>query len=100
MAEYIRVSTRQIDQDRERIEAELKGARNAVEELYQEMQQLGQTWEGPAWQTFQRQVASDIENMRNIDAMMAEYMNHMEFASMEYKQCESKMEELVGSIRI
>ena len=100
MAEYIRVCTQQIDQDRNRIEEETRGVRSAVEELYREMQALGQTWEGPAWQTFQNQVASDIEHMRGIDIKLAEFMNHIEYASLEYKRCESKMEEVVRSIRI
>lgn len=100
MAEYIKVSSQRIGQDKESILEELKGIEHAVESLYTGMQALGQTWEGPAWNAFQGQVASDIENMQAINGKLSEYLTHMEYAQNEYVQCENKVEQLVSSIKI
>lgn len=100
MADYIRVSTGNIKRDRESIQNERKGIEQSVEDLYQEMQSLAQTWEGPAWQSFQGQVASDIENMYAVCEMISGFLSHMEYAENEYQRCENQVGSLVDSIRI
>lgn len=100
MANYIKVSTDRLHQDRDRISDEVNGLGKAVEQLADVMQSLGQTWEGPAWQTFQGQVASDIENMTEICKNLGTYLQHIEYAGKEYAQCETIVERAIRSLRI
>lgn len=100
MGDYIRVSTQNIDRDREKITGELEGISKAIEGLYQEMKALGSSWEGPAWNQFQQQVASDIENMCLICENLSGYLRRMEFASMEYRKSADKIENIVRRICI
>lgn len=100
MANYIKVSTQRLEQDRDSIQGELEGVRRAVERLGEEMQMLGQTWEGPAWQAFQNQAASDIENMQSVCSKINGFLRHMEYAGKEYRACESQVQDLVNSIWI
>ncbi len=100
MGEYIRISTERLRQDRSAIQREAAEIGKRVEELAQEMQMLGQTWEGAAWQAFQGQAADDLENMRQVCQNLSVYVEHMEYAEKEYKACESQVEELAESIRI
>lgn len=100
MGNYIRISTEQLERDRTEVQEELGGVHKAVEELGEEMQSLGTTWEGPAWQTFQSQVASDIENMQGICGKIAEFISHMEYAEQEYKNCDNQVQDLIAGIRI
>ncbi len=100
MSDYIRVSTDNINRDRESIQSELNGIDRAVNDLQQEMQSLSQTWEGPAWQNFQGQVSSDIENMHAVCEKVSGFISHMEYASREYQKCENQVQNLVNSIRV
>lgn len=100
MANYIRISTEQLERDITEIKEELTGVHKTVEELGDEMQALGATWEGPAWQAFQSQVASDIENMQVVCGKIAEFISHMEYAEKEYKNCENQVHDIIAGIRI
>ena len=100
MSDYIRVSTENINRDRESIQNELNGIERAVNELHQEMQSLAQTWEGSAWQNFQGLVSSDIENMHTVCGKVSGFLSHMEYAFREYQKCENQVQSLVGNIRI
>ena len=100
MSDYIRVTTENIGRDKESIQNELSGIERAVDGLYQEMQSLSQTWEGPAWQNFQSQVSSDIENMHAVCEKVSGFVSHMEYALKEYQKCEDQVQSLVDNIRI
>ena len=100
MADYIKVSSQRIGQDRASILGDLKEIKNAISSLENEMELLGQTWEGPAWNAFQNQVASDIENMQLIYDKLSDFMQQMEYAQKSYAKCETKVEQLIKSIRV
>lgn len=100
MGNYIRISTQQLSQDRNTLQEEIKGIGKAVEELSDEMQLLGQTWEGPAWNAFQVQVAEDIGNMQEICEKLSVYIRHIENAEKEYRTCNSQIGGIVDSIRV
>lgn len=98
MADYVKVSVLGIRGDRETIRTEISGIKEEVKSLYEEMQALGQTWEGAAWQTFQGQVTEDIENMQLVEERLAGYLSHMEYAEKEYHNCENQVQMLVRSL--
>lgn len=100
MGTYMKVSTQRLEEDKAAIQNELKGISQSVEELSQEMQLLGQIWEGPAWAAFQNQAASDIENMQAIYEKLSAYISHMEYAAREYRTCENQVGNLIDRIRI
>lgn len=100
MGTYMKISTQRLEEDKAAIQNELKGISQSVEELSQEMQLLGQTWEGPAWAAFQNQAASDIENMQAIYEKLSVYISHMEYAVKEYRTCENQVGNLIDRIRI
>ncbi len=100
MSGYIRISTQQLSKDRDALQGEIKEIGGVVKELAEEMQLLGQTWEGPAWNTFQNQVSEDIENMQSVCEMLSVYLSHIEYAEREYRACENRIGHLVDSIRV
>lgn len=100
MADYIRVSIQQLVHDKDTIQGELGQVVDSIEQLREEMTLLGQTWEGPAWETFQNQVATDIENMQMVCSKIKEFLSHMEYAEKEYRVCEDQVRRLVDEIRI
>lgn len=100
MSDFVKVSTQRIHQDKEDILKELNGIGSDIEGLYQEMQALGQTWEGEAWQVFQKQMADDIENMRSVNEKLSVYIRHIEYAEQEYLKCEGNVARLIDSIRV
>lgn len=100
MANYIKIQTQRLEQDRDAIQDDMGAISALISELYEEMQLLGETWEGPAWHAFQNQVAEDIENMQMIHDKMKQYLSHMEYACREYRQCEKQISSLVDSIRV
>lgn len=100
MAHEIRISTQRLEQDKETIRGEISSITKEIEALAEEMQALGMTWEGPAWQIFQNQVAADIENMQAVCSKITGFTDHMEYACKEYKECENRVRSLVQNIRI
>lgn len=100
MSNFIKVSVQRLNQDRDTIQNDMKDISKSIKELYDEMQLLGQTWEGPAWQAFQNQVAEDIRNMQDIYEKLSVYLSHMEYAGKQYQQCRNQVGSLVDSIRI
>lgn len=100
MSDYIRVTTQNIDNDREHIQNELEGIRSSIEDISKEMELLGQTWEGPAWHTFQNQVAKDVEQMSIVYDKLSVFLEHMEYAGKEYRQCARQVENLIRQIRV
>lgn len=100
MADYIKVSDQQLGQDYNSIQGQLMEIENEITSLGEEMQMLGQTWEGPTWEAFQNQVAKDLENMQGIQKKLSEFLQHMEYAKSSYGECERKVEQLVQEIGI
>lgn len=100
MADYIKVSDQQMGQDYNSIQGQLMDIENEITSLGEEMQMLGQTWEGPTWDAFQNQVSNDLENMQEIYKKLSEFLQHMEYAKSSYGECERKVEQLVQKIRI
>lgn len=98
MADHIKVSVSGIRRDRERILEETVGIRDEVQRLYEEMQALGQTWEGTAWQVFQAQVAADVENMQQVGEKLSVYLSHMEYAEKEYHSCENQVRGMINGL--
>lgn len=100
MVDYIRVSSERMGQDYSQIQGKLMEIENEITSLGEEMQMLGQTWEGPTWNAFQNQLARDLENMQQISKKLSEFVQHMEYAKSSYGECERKVEQLVRSIGI
>lgn len=100
MADYIKVSDQQIGQDYSSIQGQLMEIENEITVLGEEMQMLGETWEGPTWNAFQNQVAMDLENMQQIKKKLSEFLQHMEYAKSSYGSCERKVKQMVQQIEI
>lgn len=100
MVDYIKVSDQHIGQDYNSIQGQLMEIENEIRTLREEMQMLGESWEGPAWKSFQNQVARDLENMQQIHRRLSDFLQHMEYAKSSYGECERKVEQLVQKIGI
>lgn len=100
MADYIKVSSERMGQDYSMIQGQLIEIETEIKALGEEMQMLGQTWEGPTWNAFQNQMARDLENMQQISKKLSDFLLHMEYAKSSYRECERKVEQLVQKIGI
>ncbi|MDO4617061.1 MAG: WXG100 family type VII secretion target [Lachnospiraceae bacterium] len=100
MAEYIEISTDALNRDRNTIESELDQIRAGVNQLREQMEQLGSMWEGPSHDVFLRQFQADYNYILEFQKQLEEYIAAMEYAGKEYKKCESSVLQAISSIRV
>lgn len=96
----IEIETNALDADQRSMSACLQTVKNEIRQLIEEMQQLDSMWEGAAKQAFLAQFQNDCAIMEDICTNLTEYLTSMEKASMEYKKCESDVNDLIRSLRI
>ena len=100
MANYVKVSAPRMEQDIESLTGKLEKIPVFAEELRTSMIKLSNCWEGPAWEAFQTQVASDIEYLRTVHIWLSKYINALSEAENEYKKNEKTSVDQVMNIRV
>ena len=88
MARNLKVSVNSMRGDSARIQDLIDQLPGLVGELDTAMQRLGSCWEGYAWDTFQKQVASDVNNMNDMYRFLANYISHIETGAQYYLEAE------------
>lgn len=100
MGKHIRVSIPQMQRDGEKLHTQMEKIPQFVRELENAMQNLGSCWDGPAWITFQQQVASDILQMMEVYDWLRKYVQSLSEAEKAYGEGEKNGYESIKSVRI
>lgn len=91
MADHIKVSASHMKKDIEDLIILKEEIPDAIDRLNEAMSQLASCWDGPAWGQFQRQVASDIQNMHELYEYLSSYMETLDDSREKYIQAELKV---------
>ena len=100
MADYIEVDTEAVGRDRQTIQSELKQIQIGMNQLKDEMVNLGGMWEGPAHNAFMTQFYADYELIQEFAGQIEAYIEAMEYAEKEYQKCEREVRQAIASIRV
>lgn len=100
MADYIKVDARKMGRDIDELHELLKEIPRQIDELEDSMAKLSTVWEGQAWDAFQRQVANDIEYLREVYRMGKEYVGSFSDAKRIYQDVEIKVDDEVKSLKL
>lgn len=90
MSNQIRVSTSKMSQDVKTLEEQIAVLPEVIGELRTQMHLLASCWEGPAWISFQNQVADDIAFMNEVYQFLSNYEKAMQTSAEGYLSAEEK----------
>lgn len=88
MGSYLKVSASSMKRDADRMNELRKSIPALVNELDISMKQLSSCWDGPAWSTYQANVAYYIEILTEIYDYLSEYAASVQEASEKYMHAE------------
>ncbi|MBO5030833.1 MAG: WXG100 family type VII secretion target [Lachnospiraceae bacterium] len=91
MGDVIRISTRSLRSDADRVKELNDALPGLVKELEESMQQLSNCWEGLAWAGFQQTTAYYIEVLTEVYQYMGTYTENMQKASQDYERTEQDL---------
>lgn len=96
----IAVDTVTLNSDIGELQIALKGARQQLDDVFNQIAQLDTMWEGPANKEFNIQFSNDYDNTKSMLDTIASLIECMEYARNHYNICEDEVDSLVKSIRI
>lgn len=96
----IAVSTENLGRDIESLRGLLGDLKTNKDKMVQEIEELNVMWKGPANETFVKQFGLDCASFDYLYKTIEEMIKAMENAKKEYEQCDNKVNNLVGAIRI
>lgn len=88
MNDHIKVSVNQMHSDYVELTELIDRLPDAMKELESTMETLASCWEGVAWESFQKQVSSDIDNMSKLYRFLLNYVSHVETGRQKYFDAE------------
>ena len=88
MGNQIRVSTSKMSRDVKTLEQQIAVLPQVIGELKTQMHLLASCWEGPAWRTFQNQVADDIAFMSEVYQFLSAYNRALQSSAEGYLSAE------------
>lgn len=88
MDNYLKVSAGLLERDAEKINELKNSIPVLVNELNDSMTQLSNCWEGPAWSSYQANVAYHIEVLTEIYDYLSRYADYMQEARKKYIRAE------------
>lgn len=96
----IEQNTDYLSDDIVRLEDEKNKLERAIDEMFDAVNTLEATWDGPASETFKAQFQSDYETCKEMHRAFGTLIEKLKTAKEEYDRCESEVGELVRSIRV
>lgn len=100
MNDYIEISTRQLNDDRQTVQTNIENISNTLGKLANEINKLNGMWSGPANMAYNQQTGKDFEKIGELMKTITSFAQKMEFAAQEYTKCEIGVAELVAAIRV
>ena len=96
----IRVNTGNLQKDIGKLREALNGLIRTKDTMVGEVQELNTMWKGPANLAFNQQFMLDQEEFENLSGILEKMLQAMENAREQYDICDSKVNDLVNTIRI
>lgn len=100
MANRISVHFQSLDNDKRATAESVQAMKRQVNGLYNDLLELNAMWEGPANAAFTAQFEKDRADMEALCAELEQFTRDLEYASTEYKKCESQVSSIVAAIRV
>lgn len=96
----IAVNTDTLAADIGELRTALGEARQALDDMFAQIQELDTMWDGPANEEFNRQFGNDHENAKEMCATVQSLIECMEYAKEEYNNCENQVNGIVSAISV
>lgn len=87
-------------QDGENIAARAEDIMQDINSLADAMRELSVCWEGPAWNTFQNEVALSVQDMEEVCRFFSLYLNELNDSKRIYRKCETENRNRIRRVRI
>lgn len=97
---YIEVDTEQLKRDNQELIDNTAKARNSLNSLKEEMEEMNAMWSGKANLAFRMQIASDYRFLESILENMDKLSDSLNNAATEYVKCENEVISTINSINI
>ena len=98
MANQIATNTDLMEVDIRSLEEELKGARNQLNKMFNEVSDLDRMWDGPANIEFVRQFNVDKTTCEEMFKTVDSIIECFKFAKQEYVKCDNEIGRIISSI--
>lgn len=99
-ATFIEVDTQQLQRDEGLLNDKLNAVRERLKRVYELMEALDGTWNGPANEAFRNQFTQDREQFDAICKEVQDLINSVDHACKEYNRCEAQVKDTVSAISI
>ncbi len=96
----IEVNTAAIKADSKRMVQEVKNLRESMSSMNDAVNDLSGMWAGNANAAFRTQFASDYDNMCDMCSIVDHIIECMNFAALQYGQCDDEIRSIVSALRI
>lgn len=96
----ITVNTSTLSSDIQALRSALQNARKQLDDMFEQIHQLGGMWEGTAHDTLNAQFTNDYQYSKNLCSMVESLLECMESAKTQYNTCEDSVNGVVQSIRL
>lgn len=100
MSSVIKVSTRNLSQDRKEIGDKANHMSLEMNDLMDKMEALSACWEGPAWEAYKGEVNNRIQEMYDAREFFITLSRKMEEAESDYLKCEQENKTELSKVRI
>ena len=97
---YIQADTNYLNVTINDMNTDFRGLTGLVDGIYQDMKELDAMWDGPANDAFNVQFENDRQDFLELCKEIQKYIEKVDLAKKEYNNCESKVADIVNSIRI
>lgn len=100
MAEILRVSTEQMENDFNSMKEQMEKVPAILDEVKAAMDRLNGCWDGAGWVAFQEQISLDFEKLRELLDFYSAFAEAFQKSSEDYKSSEQKIYESIHSFRV
>lgn len=97
---YIQIDTGLLKRTISDMKADIENMKKDMAGIYQDIHELDTMWEGPAKSIFNSQFETDRQEFMQICNELVGYVDKMVYATDEYNKCESRVNEIINSIRV
>lgn len=91
----IEINTESLASTVQKLEAQTELLENALKNMYQGIEELNQTWEGPNHDEFEADFSGKHADMKELNKMLKSYVRALKKAEKTYESCEDDVYSVV-----
>jgi uncharacterized protein YukE len=96
----VSVDTNNLRMDITNLEDALKKAKIQLKDMFTQVEELDEMWDGPANETFRKQFKKDYDDSLAICDTVDDIIECLKYAREQYDLCENGVESLISKINI